>query len=49
MGVGYSAASKKESTKRIEIINHGVMYSDYFQGCGLAFTDFTHVANRHRE
>ncbi len=29
---------------RIEIINHGVMYSDYFQGCGLAFTDFTHVA-----
>ena len=33
--------------KRIEtyeIINHGVMYSDYFQGCGTAFTEFTDVA-----
>ena len=29
---------------RIEIINHGVMYSDYFQGCGIAFTDYTHAA-----
>ena len=29
---------------QIEIINHGVMCSDYFQGCGLAFTDYDAVA-----
>ncbi len=27
-----------------EILDHGRMiYSDYFQGCGTAFTNFTHV------
>ena len=33
--------------KRIEeyeIINHGVQHSDYFQGCGTKFTEFTDVA-----
>lgn len=33
--------------KRIEdyeIINHGIEYSDYFQGCGVSFTEFTDVA-----
>lgn len=29
---------------KLEIINHGVMYSDYFQGCGTAFTDYEYVA-----
>jgi len=26
-----------------EIIDHGMMYSDYFQGCGVSCTRFTHV------
>ena len=26
-----------------EIINHGRMYSHYFQGCGTCFTRYTHV------
>ena len=26
-----------------EIINHGIEHSDYFQGCGTAFTGFTDV------
>ena len=26
-----------------EIIDHGRMYSQYFQGCGTSFTRFTHV------
>ena len=26
-----------------EIIDHGMMYSDYFQGCGTCFTRYTHV------
>lgn len=25
---------------KYEIIDHGYMYPDYFQGCGTAFTDF---------
>lgn len=29
---------------KYEIIDHGYMYSDYFQGCGTAFTDFDFVA-----
>ena len=29
---------------KLEIINHGVMYSDYFQGCGLAFSDYDAVS-----
>ena len=35
------------TTKRVkgfEIINHGYMYPDYFQGCGTAFTDYEDVA-----
>ncbi len=27
-----------------EIITHGVEWSDYFQGCGTAFTEYTDVA-----
>ena len=27
-----------------EIIYHGIEYSDYFQGCGVAYTEFTDVA-----
>ena len=27
-----------------EIINHGIEHSQYFQGCGVAFTDFDLVA-----
>ena len=27
-----------------EIINHGVQHSDYFQGCGTAFTEYEDVA-----
>lgn len=26
-----------------EIIDHGMMYRDYFQGCGVSCTRFTHV------
>ena len=26
-----------------EIINHGYDHSQYFQGCGVAFTSFEHV------
>lgn len=27
-----------------EIINHGIDHSQYFQGCGVAYTQFDHVA-----
>lgn len=27
-----------------EVIDHGYMVSDYFQGCGVAFTEFEEVA-----
>jgi len=27
-----------------EIINHGYENSQYFQGCGVSFTSYTHVA-----
>ena len=30
--------------KDYEIVSHGCMYSDYFQGCGLAFSDYVDVA-----
>ena len=26
-----------------EILDHGMDHSQYFQGCGTAFTNFTHV------
>lgn len=26
-----------------EILDHGMAHSQYFQGCGTAFTNFTHV------
>ena len=29
---------------KYEIISHGGMYSDYFQGCGVSWTTFDHVA-----
>ena len=28
--------------KSFEIVNHGVYYSQYFQGCGTSFTRYTH-------
>jgi hypothetical protein len=28
---------------RFEIVNHGYEHSQYFQGCGVAFTDFDFV------
>lgn len=27
-----------------QIVDHGIEWSDYFQGCGTAFTDYTDVA-----
>jgi hypothetical protein len=27
----------------IDIIDHGVEHPDYFQGCGVSFSKFTHV------
>jgi hypothetical protein len=36
----------KERTMKVktfEIINHGWDHNQYFQGCGVAFTPFTHV------
>lgn len=35
------------TTKRVadyEIIDHGYMLPDYFQGCGVCFTSYTDVA-----
>ena len=29
--------------KSTQVINHGWDHSDYFQGCGVSFTRFTHV------
>jgi hypothetical protein len=29
---------------KFEVVNHGKHHSQYFQGCGVAFTKFTHVA-----
>uniref|UniRef100_A0A6M3LHN1 Uncharacterized protein n=1 Tax=viral metagenome TaxID=1070528 RepID=A0A6M3LHN1_9ZZZZ len=26
-----------------ELVNHGIEHSQYFQGCGVAFTRFTHI------
>lgn len=40
-------SKEKNMAKRIEayeIINHGVEWSDYFQGCGVCGTEFTDVA-----
>lgn len=36
-----------ETAKKViefQIISHGYMYPDYFQGCGVAFTEFQDVA-----
>lgn len=33
-----------KNIKSFEIIDHGVENSQYFQGCGVAFTEFTDVA-----
>ena len=33
-----------KNIKAYEIINHGYEHSQYFQGCGTSFTDFTDVA-----
>ncbi len=38
----------KEPTMRIEIINHGVMYSDYFQGLRSSLHRLHPCSNRHR-
>jgi hypothetical protein len=29
---------------KFEIISHGVDHAQYFQGCGLSFTDYTDIA-----
>lgn len=34
----------KTQVTAYELIDHGIDYPDYFQGCGVAFTDFTDVA-----
>ena len=31
---------KQEKAKAFEIINYGYVHSQYFQGCGVAFTGF---------
>ena len=33
-----------ETIEKYEIINHGIHNSSYFQGCSVAFTEFSHVA-----
>lgn len=30
--------------KDFEVIEHGCMYSDYFQGCGTSYTEYEDVA-----
>jgi hypothetical protein len=35
---------KNKTVRSFEVINHGVEHSQYFQGCGLAFTRFEDVA-----
>lgn len=30
-------------TTNYEVISHGCMHPDYFQGCGTSYTDFEHV------
>lgn len=32
-----------QKVNNFEVIDHGVMVSDYFQGCGTAYTEFSHV------
>ena len=29
---------------KFEILDHGIQQSDYFQGCGIAYTEYTDVA-----
>jgi len=26
-----------------EVVNHGIDHSDYFQGCGVSFSNYSHV------
>ena len=33
-----------EARMRWEIIDHGIDHSQYFQGCGVSYTEFDHVA-----
>lgn len=33
-----------KTPKDYEILSHGIEHSQYFQGCGTAFTEFTDVA-----
>ena len=33
-----------KTIKSFEIINHGVEHSQYFQGCGIAFTKYEDIA-----
>lgn len=33
-----------ETTKNYSVTNHGIDYPDYFQGDGLAFSDYEHIA-----
>lgn len=34
----------KTTIEDYQIIHHGIMLPDYFQGCGISGTDYTHVA-----
>lgn len=33
-----------KTIKDFEVLHHGCMYSDYFQGCGVSYTAFDDVA-----
>ena len=33
-----------QSIDKFEIVDHGIEHPQYFQGCGVAFTDFEDVA-----
>lgn len=37
------AGSKLKIISEFELINHGIEHSQYFQGCGIAFTQFANV------
>jgi len=35
--------SEQKRIGAFELIDHGIEHSQYFEGCGVAFTGFTHV------
>lgn len=36
--------TSQKTIVEFEVINHGIDYPDYFQGCGTAFTEFEDVS-----